>query len=77
LGLPAYLIDSAKDIRREWLLGKERIGITAGASAPESLVEQVMDRLREWGARPGRELVGRPERVAFSLPRELQDASRS
>jgi 4-hydroxy-3-methylbut-2-enyl diphosphate reductase len=77
LGLPAYLIDSAKDIRREWLLGKERIGITAGASAPESLVEQVVARLREWGARPGRELVGRPERVAFSLPRELQDASRS
>jgi 4-hydroxy-3-methylbut-2-enyl diphosphate reductase len=72
LGAPAYLIDGADDIRREWLSGKEHIGITAGASAPEILVEQVIARLREWGAGPAQELGGKPEKVVFSLPRELQ-----
>ena len=49
-GVPAHLIDGADDIDRDWLAGKRRIGVTAGASAPESLVQGVVARLREWGA---------------------------
>ena len=74
LGTPAYLIDGADDIRREWIDGAERIGVTAGASAPELLVRQVLERLREWGADGVEELDGRREEVVFSLPRELKRA---
>ena len=70
-GKAAYLIDGAEEIRREWLAGGKRIGITAGASAPEILVQEVIARLREWGAAPAREMQGRPENIVFSLPREL------
>ncbi|HXR63706.1 MAG TPA: 4-hydroxy-3-methylbut-2-enyl diphosphate reductase, partial [Rudaea sp.] len=55
-GVPAHLIDGADDIDRAWLAGKSRIGVTAGASAPESLVQGVVSRLREWGATGAREL---------------------
>ncbi len=72
LGTPAYLIDGADDIRREWLQGVDRVGVTAGASAPEVLVEQVILRLQEWGAANIREADGKPEQVVFSLPRELR-----
>ena len=71
-GVPARLVDGAEHIRREWLAGKSRIGVTAGASAPESLVQGVVARLREWGADSVRELDGDAENVTFALPKELR-----
>ena len=70
-GTSAYLIDGAEEIQREWLAGKKRIGITAGASAPEVLVQEVIAKLQSWGATPAREMQGRPENIVFSLPKEL------
>jgi 4-hydroxy-3-methylbut-2-enyl diphosphate reductase len=70
-GTFAYLIDGAEEIQKEWLAGKRRIGITAGASAPEVLVQEVIAKLRSWGATPAREMQGRPENIVFSLPKEL------
>ena len=72
LNTPAYLIDGAEDLHREWFEGKARIGITAGASAPEVLVQGVINRLREWGGDVAIELEGRPENVTFSMPKELR-----
>jgi 4-hydroxy-3-methylbut-2-enyl diphosphate reductase len=71
-GVPAHLIDGAADIRREWIEGTRHVGVTAGASAPESLVREVVARLREWGAEHVRELDGEPENVTFALPKELR-----
>ncbi len=71
-GVPAYLIDGAENIDRRWLKGHSRIGVTAGASAPESLVLEVIERLREWGAVKVRELEGQQENVTFALPKELR-----
>jgi 4-hydroxy-3-methylbut-2-enyl diphosphate reductase len=70
-GVPAYLIDDATEIRREWLEGRHNIGLTAGASAPEVLVEAVVRKLKEWGAEMVTEAPGIRERVVFSLPKEL------
>jgi 4-hydroxy-3-methylbut-2-enyl diphosphate reductase len=67
----AHMVDAAKQIDPAWLVGKARIGVTAGASAPEVLVQMVIDRLRELGARRVRTLDGVKERIAFPLPREL------
>ncbi|UUY10139.1 4-hydroxy-3-methylbut-2-enyl diphosphate reductase [Pseudomonas sp. J452] len=72
LDTPAYLIDGADDLRQEWFSGVQRIGITAGASAPEVLVLGVVERLRSWGAVGAEELDGRPENVTFSMPKELR-----
>jgi len=72
LGTPAYLIDGAEDLKREWFDGVQRIGMTAGASAPEVLVRGVIEQLREWGASDADELLGREENVTFSMPRELR-----
>lgn len=69
--VPAYLIDNASEIEREWLADKHTIGITAGASAPEVLVEEVVQKLTEWGADTVLEVPGKREKVVFSLPREL------
>jgi 4-hydroxy-3-methylbut-2-enyl diphosphate reductase len=71
-GIPAFLVDGAADLRREWFDGKRCVGLSAGASAPEVLVREVIDRLEEWGAEAPRELVGREEKVVFGLPRELR-----
>lgn len=71
MGVPAYLIDTADEIQPEWLDGKNSIGVTAGASAPEILVQQVIIRLKTLGAHDARENAGRPENVVFSLPKEL------
>jgi len=71
-GAPAHLVDGAQDVREEWLQGVRRIGVTAGASAPESLVQGVVSRLRASGAQVVRELEGEPESVVFALPRELR-----
>lgn len=70
-GKHAYLIDGAEEIQREWLAGKNCIGITAGASAPEVLVKEVVAKLQDWGASPAREMIGSPENIVFSLPNEL------
>jgi 4-hydroxy-3-methylbut-2-enyl diphosphate reductase len=71
-GVSGYLIDGPEDLRREWFEGKRAVGVTAGASAPELLVQQVVERLRTWGGEPPQEVVGREERVFFTLPRELR-----
>ena len=71
-GVPAHLIDGAEDIDRGWLEGKTRIGVTAGASAPESLVQDVVAKLREWGAVAASELAGDAEHMTFALPKDLR-----
>lgn len=72
-GIPAWLIDGPEDIDPAWLAGKTAVGVTAGASAPEVLVQQVIDRLRELGASTILESPGREEQVVFALPRELRE----
>lgn len=72
LGKDAYLIDTADDMQREWFDGVTRVGITAGASAPEVLVREVIDRLREWGVEQVDEGKGKREEVIFPLPKSLQ-----
>lgn len=74
-GVPAYLIDNAAGIDAAWIEGKRRIGVTAGASAPEVLVAEVIARLKELSGGPVRNLDGVPEKVTFPLPKELQDVS--
>ena len=71
-GVPAYLIDGADEIDPAWLAGKPRVGVTAGASAPDVLVQGVLDRLRALGGGEARELAGEPENMVFALPRELR-----
>ena len=71
-GASAWLIDGADDIRPEWVAGKATVGVTAGASAPEVLVEGVVERLRSLGATGVRSLAGREENITFSMPRELR-----
>ncbi len=73
-GCVAYLIDGPEDMHREWLDGQPRVGLTAGASAPEVLVERVVQQLRDWGAAAVEEQEGIREQVVFPLPRELADA---
>ena len=71
IGVEAYMVNSASDLRPEWLEGKQRIGVSAGASAPEVLVSELVERLKALGARSVRPLEGITERVVFTLPREL------
>ncbi len=71
-GVPAYLIDGADDIQPEWLKDRQRVGLTAGASAPESLVIEVIERLKAWGIGEVRELAGQRETMTFALPKELR-----
>jgi len=71
MGVPAYLVDDASDLRPEWVAGKRRVGITAGASAPEVLVEELIARLKSLGAKSVRPLEGIAENVVFTLPRGL------
>jgi 4-hydroxy-3-methylbut-2-enyl diphosphate reductase len=70
-GRAAYLIDGPEDIERDWLQGVETIGLTAGASAPEVLVESVIERLKAWGADGVENDEGEPESVVFALPKSL------
>ena len=74
-GIPGYLVDGPADLQREWFAGKRAIGLTAGASAPELLVQQVIEQLTRWGAQSPREVTGREEQVYFALPRELRRPS--
>jgi 4-hydroxy-3-methylbut-2-enyl diphosphate reductase len=71
-GIPGYLVDGPDDLRQEWFDGKAAVGVTAGASAPELLVQQVIERLKSWGGAVPQELIGRDEHVVFGLPRELR-----
>ncbi len=71
-GIPAYLIDGAEDIRPQWLGGLGSVGVTAGASAPESLVQEVIARLQEAGTGTVTEMGGASEHMEFALPRELR-----
>ena len=71
IGAQAYMVDSADDLKPEWIAGKRRVGITAGASAPEVLVNALVERLKALGADSVRPLDGIREGVVFSLPREL------
>jgi 4-hydroxy-3-methylbut-2-enyl diphosphate reductase len=71
-GVRSYLIDGAEHIERSWLDGVTRIGLTAGASAPEKLVRDVIARLQSWGAGAVSELDGEPETITFALPKELR-----
>lgn len=70
-GVPAYLVDTPEDIVPDWLRGKRRVGVTAGASAPEVLVERLVERLRALGARSVHTLDGAAESVTFPLPKGL------
>lgn len=72
IGTTAYLIDSADNIQQEWLNGVATIAVTAGASAPEILVQQVVERLQEWGGQTVQEHPGREENITFAVPPELQ-----
>lgn len=71
-GARAFMIDGAQDLQREWLTDAEIIGVTAGASAPEVLVQEVIRRLQDWGATQVQESVGRLENIVFPIPRELR-----
>ncbi|QYY30951.1 4-hydroxy-3-methylbut-2-enyl diphosphate reductase [Cupriavidus pinatubonensis] len=75
LGVPAYMVDAPEQVHPEWVAGKRRIGLTAGASAPEELAQSIVARLRELGAGHVRALAGIEENMAFPLPRGLQAAA--
>ncbi|MDX1655757.1 MAG: 4-hydroxy-3-methylbut-2-enyl diphosphate reductase [Candidatus Competibacteraceae bacterium] len=76
-GTKAFLIDGPEDIDSGWLEARQSIGVTAGASAPEILVQQVIERLRELGAGEIKEIQGREEKIVFALPRDLRKAATS
>jgi len=71
LGVPAYMLDDAADLDPAWVEGRQNVGVTAGASAPDILVAEVMDRLLALGAAAVSELDGSIERVTFPLPKLL------
>jgi 4-hydroxy-3-methylbut-2-enyl diphosphate reductase len=71
LGVPSYMVDNATELQPEWVAGKKTVGVTAGASAPEILVREVIDRLRGLGANSVDTLDGIAERVTFPLPKGL------
>jgi 4-hydroxy-3-methylbut-2-enyl diphosphate reductase len=71
-GISTFLVDGAEDVREAWLSGISTVGVTAGASAPESLVQGVIERLKKSGGRTAAEVPGIPETIEFALPRELR-----
>ena len=71
-GKLGYLVDGPGDMKREWFSEKDVVGVTAGASAPELLVRQVIDRLMEWGGKTATEQAGREEHIVFTLPKVLR-----
>jgi 4-hydroxy-3-methylbut-2-enyl diphosphate reductase len=75
LGVPAYMVDAPEQLQAEWFVGKKRIGLTAGASAPESLAQAIVARIQELGPRQVRSLDGVVEDVTFSLPKNLTHPS--
>jgi 4-hydroxy-3-methylbut-2-enyl diphosphate reductase len=77
LGKPAYLIDTARDMQKHWFDNIAVVGVTAGASAPEVLVQEVIDQLKAWGGTSAVEIQGIEEKVVFSLPRGLKKPAAS
>jgi 4-hydroxy-3-methylbut-2-enyl diphosphate reductase len=75
-GKPGHLIDGPQDLRREWFDGVNTVGVTAGASAPEILVQGVIERLMQWGGNLVDEVEGRAEHVMFSLPKVLRQVAK-
>ncbi|QWC96451.1 4-hydroxy-3-methylbut-2-enyl diphosphate reductase [Polynucleobacter paneuropaeus] len=73
LGVPSYMVDAPDQLKPEWFEGKKRVGLTAGASAPESLAQSIVARIQEFGPRSVRPLPGVVEDVTFSLPKNLVD----
>lgn len=73
LGVPAYMVDAPEQLKPEWFAGKKRIGLTAGASAPESLAQSIVKKIQDFGPRSIRNLEGVVEDVTFSLPKNLVD----
>ena len=73
LGVPAYMVDSPGQLKPDWFAGKKRVGLTAGASAPESLAQSIVSRIQEFGPRQVRALDGVVEDITFSLPKNLVD----
>ena len=73
-GIPGYLVDGPEDLNQDWFVGRKVVGVTAGASAPEILVERVVAKIREWGGEEPVNLQGQTESIVFSLPRELRIA---
>lgn len=71
-GVDAYMVDNAAHLRREWFAGKQKVGVTAGASAPEVLVEAVVSQLRDWGINGIEQGSGEDENIVFVLPKELR-----
>jgi len=71
-GIATYLVDGAEDVKEAWLGGISTVGVTAGASAPESLVQGVIERLKESGGKAAEEVLGIPETIEFALPKELR-----
>ena len=71
LGVPSYMVDAPEQLKPEWFAGKKRVGLTAGASAPESLAQAIVARIQEFGPRQVRNLDGVVEDVIFSLPKNL------
>ena len=76
-GAAAYLIDGPEDLQQAWFTGKAAVGVTAGASAPEVLVQQVVERLKQWGGHTAQEVQGIPENVEFALPKALRPVHRA
>jgi 4-hydroxy-3-methylbut-2-en-1-yl diphosphate reductase len=74
-GVPGYLIDGPAELQPQWFQGKRAVGVTAGASAPEILVQQVLRQLKDWGGAVPEEVAGRAESVYFALPRDLRRKS--
>jgi len=72
MGKAAYLVDNADELQQAWFENIAKVGVTAGASAPEILIKQVIQRLQDWGATAPEELAGREENITFSLPKELR-----
>ena len=72
MGKHAYLVDNADELQKQWFENISTVGVTAGASAPEILIKQVLQRLQDWGANIPQELAGREENITFSLPKELR-----
>ena len=71
LGVPSYMVDAPEQLKAEWFAGKKRVGLTAGASAPESLAQSIVARIQEFGPRQVRTLEGVVEDITFSLPKNL------
>ncbi len=66
------MVDNADELQKQWFENISTVGVTAGASAPEILIKQVLQRLQDWGASVPQELAGREENITFSLPKELR-----